>query len=123
MDWNEIIGYILTALGGGAVTQVINWKINKKKATVEVKASEVELMAQAMRDVYEPLVKRQETEINKQNERIRDLENQVEALKKERKEMQEDFETRIRDLVKMVQANSNYPARGANGQFVKSSDN
>ena len=130
MDWSEIIGYAATAVGGGGLVQLFNWRLNKKKAGIEVKASEVETMAAAMREVYEPLVERQQKEIDRQSEKITKLETQIEEMKKqhldelnaqraEREKMQEYFENRILELTKLVQSNSNYPPRGKDGKFTK----
>lgn len=119
MEVSELLGYVFTFVGGGGLAGLINWRINKRKANAEAKQSEVTVMAQAIREVYEPLVERQQKEIDEANGRIRDLEGQIEELKTERQTMQRDFEKRIQDLTKLIQATSNYPARGADGKFVK----
>ena len=32
MDFGEIMTYVGTAIGDGGLTQVVNWRINRKKA-------------------------------------------------------------------------------------------
>ena len=130
MEFSDIWGYVVAVISAGGITQLINWRINKRKANAETQSSEVEVIAQAMRDVYEPLVDRQQKEIDRQSDKIHNLEQQIEemkekheaeikTMKEENEKMQEEFENRIVTLTKLIQSNSNYPARGANGQFIK----
>ena len=40
----EIIGYVLTFVGGGGLAAIVNWRINRKKASVEVKVDEIQAL-------------------------------------------------------------------------------
>ena len=91
MDIAEILSYAVTAIGAGGVTQVVNWRLNKRKASAEVKSDEIDNMRKAMQDFYEPLVERQNT-------RIGELEKEVATLRSERVKMQEDYQRQISTL-------------------------
>ena len=52
METGEIIGYIVSVLAGGGVTQFINWRINKRKAKAEAKQSEIEVVSKLIDTVY-----------------------------------------------------------------------
>lgn len=95
MELGEIIGYAVSALGGGGVMSIINWQTNKRKAKAEVKSDEIENMRKAMEDFYTPLVK-------KQNERISELEDEVKTLRKERMQMEQTYQRQIVDLQRQI---------------------
>ena len=97
MEAGEIIGYALTALGGGGVTQFFNWRLNKRKDVASVKSDEIETMRKAMQDFYDPLVK-------KQNERIAELEQEVKDIRDEKRQMQAEYLKQIDSLQKDYQA-------------------
>lgn len=95
MELGEIIGYALSALGGGGVASIFNWRINKRKANAEVKTDELENLRKTMQDFYDPLVK-------KQNERITELESEVKVLREERREMELAYQKQIQILQKQI---------------------
>lgn len=95
MELGEIIGYAVSALGGGGVMSIINWQTNKRKAKAEVKSDEIENMRKAMEDFYTPLVK-------KQNERISELEDEVKTLRQERMQMEQTYQRQIVDLQRQI---------------------
>ena len=101
MDTGEIISYALTALGGGGVTQFLNWRLNKRKGTAEVKRDEIENIHRTVEDVYKPL-------IEQQNERIKELEAEVRGLRdqlaKERTEHQEAMSAMQKQIVEINKA-------------------
>ena len=126
MEIGEIVGYVITALSAGGITQIINWRINKRKAKAEAKQSEIEVIAQTVQTVYEPIIKHQ-------NERITELEREVKELRDEKRSLQTEYESKIDSLkeeystqiqsLKDILLNFNSSGkkynRGANGQFVK----
>ena len=79
MEIGEIITYIGTALGGGGLGWLVNWKWGRREKAASVKSDEIETMKKAMEDFYDPLVK-------KQNERIAELEDEVKTLRREKAE-------------------------------------
>lgn len=91
MEMSEIWGYILTAVGSGGITQIVNWRINKRKAKAEVQQSEIEVIAATVRTVYEPIIKQQ-------NDRIAELDKEVKDLRAEKRRMQEEYEKQIQGL-------------------------
>lgn len=101
MDTGEIISYALTALGGGGVTQFLNWRLNKRKGNAEVKRDEIENIHRTVEDVYKPI-------IEQQNERIKELEAEVRGLRdqlaKERTEHQEAMSAMQKQIVEINKA-------------------
>lgn len=101
MESGEIIGYVLTALSGGGVTQFVNWRIKKRKGNAEVKRDEIENIHRTVEDVYKPL-------IEQQNKRIKELEEEVhglrEQLAKERAEHQEAMSAMQKQIVEINKA-------------------
>lgn len=92
MEFGDMMSYVGVALGSGGLTQLLNWRINRKKGLAEAKTTEAEAsnteaeaknkeidnMRKAMEDFYTPLVKRQ-------NERIAELEAEVKQLREEKR--------------------------------------
>lgn len=98
MDWGELIGYVATALGAGGLTQIINWRIGKRKATAEVKSDEIDNMRKAMEDFYKPLLHHQDERIAAQNARIVELEAEVKTIRDEKRQMEISYQKQISDL-------------------------
>lgn len=95
MEFDQILGYVLSAAGGGGLTQLVNWRINRKKVKVEVQQSEIEVIAETVRSVYQPIIEQQNKTIEQQNSRISELDKEVQALRREKREMQDDYERKI----------------------------
>ena len=119
MEAGEIIGYIVSAVGGGGLTAIFNWRYNKKKNAADLKSDEIENMRKAMADFYEPLVERQ-------NHRIAELEKEVKTLRDERREMELSYQKQIADLQKQITEitralgiRANKQVRNELGQYVK----
>lgn len=98
MDWGELIGYVATALGAGGLTQIINWRIGKRKATAEVQSDEIDNMRKAMEDFYKPLLHHQDERIAAQNARIVELEAEVKTIRDEKRQMEISYQKQISDL-------------------------
>ena len=94
MEIGEIVGYIGTALGGGAVTQVVNWKLNKKKVKEEVKSDEIENIRKSI-DVYQTI-------IADQNKRISDLTEEVNTLRAQLRSERDEYQQQIQALQKQI---------------------
>lgn len=101
MEIGEILGYIGTAVGAGGITQLVNWRWSKRKTAANVKADEIETMRKAMEDFYKPLVEQQ-------NNRIHQLEGEVDALREqlsvERNEHRRQIEALQRQIVEITKA-------------------
>lgn len=91
MELGEILGYVVSAVAGGGLTGIVNWRINKKKAKAELKMSELEVISKTVETVYEPIIKQQ-------NERIAQLDTEVRELRAEKKQMQKEYETQISQI-------------------------
>lgn len=101
MEAGEIIGYVLTALGGGGVTQFFNWRINKRRGNAEVKRDEIENIHRTVEDVYKPLIEQQNLRIKELESEVRELRNQ---LAKERAEHQESIAAMQKQIVEINRA-------------------
>lgn len=119
MEASEIIPYILTALGGGGITQFFNWRANKKKVNSEAKAMEIENIKEIVDSVYQPL-------IAQQNARIKELETEVKALRDERDTMRVEhqkeiakLQKQILDITRALGLKATNHVRNARGQFTK----
>lgn len=98
MEWGEVMGYVATALGAGGLTQIINWRISKRKGIAEVKSDEIDNMRKAMEDFYKPLLNHQDERIAAQNARIAELENEVKTIREEKRQMELSYQKQITDL-------------------------
>ena len=125
MEFGDIWSYIVAAIGAGGITQLVNWRINKKKANIEVQSSELQLIAETVRTVYEPIIEQQNRTIEKNNERINALEAEVEKLREEKHTLQDQYqeqiqklEKRILEITRAVGLNTTKQVRDANGRFT-----
>lgn len=102
MEFGDIWSYIITIVGSGGITQLVNWRLNKRKNTAEVsaaeaeaKAAEIDNMRKAMQDFYEPLV-------NRQNTRIEELEKEIKDLRQDKREMELLYQKQIAQLQEQI---------------------
>lgn len=102
MEFGDIWSYIITFVGSSGITQLVNWRLNKRKNTAEVntaeaeaKAAEIENMRKAMQDFYEPLV-------NRQNTRIEELEKEIRDLRQDKREMELLYQKQIAQLQEQI---------------------
>lgn len=118
MEVSEIIGYIVTALGGGSAGWLVNWKWGRRKEAASAKSDEIETMKKAMEDFYDPLVK-------KQNARIAELEGEVKSLREqlayERNEHQKQIDAlqkQITEITRALGIKASKQIRNNKGQFT-----
>ena len=102
MEFGDIWSYIVTVLGSSGITQLVNWRLNKRKNVAEVsaaedeaKAAEIDNMRKAMQDFYEPLV-------NRQNTRIEELEKEIKELRQDKREMELLYQKQIAQLQEQI---------------------
>ena len=95
MELGEIITYIGTALGGGGLGWIVNWRWGRRKEAASVKSDEIETMKKAMEDFYDPLVK-------KQNQRIAELEKEVVTLREQLAYERTEHQAQIASLQKQI---------------------
>lgn len=63
MDFGEIMTYAATALGGGGIAGLLNWRWNKRKAVAETKQDEVEVVRKIIDEILQPTIERQKQEL------------------------------------------------------------
>ena len=95
MEMNDIIGYVITAVGGGGAGWLVNWKWGRRKEAASAKSDEIDNMRKAMEDFYDPLVK-------KQNARIAELEKEVNTLREQLTYERNEHQKQIADLQKQI---------------------
>lgn len=94
MDFGEIMTYVGTAIGAGGLTQVVNWRINRKKAKEEVKSDEIENIRKSI-DVYQTI-------ISDQNKRITELTQEVNTLREQLRIERNEHQKQIDGLQKQI---------------------
>ncbi len=109
---------LLGALGGGVLTQIANWGINRKKGKEEGKGMEIENIKRVVDEVYKPL-------IEQQNGRIKELETEVRTLREERARERDSYQKQIAtlqkqivDITRALGLKANEQLRNAKGQFI-----
>jgi small-conductance mechanosensitive channel len=95
MEIGEIITYIGTALGGGGLGWIVNWKWGRRKEAASAKSDEIDNMRKAMEEFYDPLVK-------KQNARIAELEKEVTTLREQLAYERTEHQAQIASLQKQI---------------------
>ena len=95
MEIGEIITYIGTALGGGGLGWIVNWKWGRRKEAAAARADEIDNMRKAMEEFYDPLVK-------KQNARIAELEKEVVTLREQLAYERTEHQAQIASLQKQI---------------------
>lgn len=94
MTAGEIIGYVITAIGAGGITQLANWKINRGKAKEEVKSDEIENIRKSV-EVYQTI-------IADQNKRIGELTEEVNTLREQLRVERDEHQRQIDSLQKQI---------------------
>ena len=118
MEIGEIITYIGTALGGGGLGWIVNWKWGRRKEAASAKSDEIDNRRKAMEEFYDPLVK-------KQNARIAELEGEVKTLRDqlayERTEHQKQIDAlqkQITEITRALGIKAARQVRNEKGQFT-----
>lgn len=108
MELGEIVNILCGAAGGGILTQVVNWRINKKKAAAEAKNAEAEASntaedarAKEIENVRKS-VEVYQTIIADQNKRISELTEEIQQIRRERAEMERTYQAQIATLQSQI---------------------
>ena len=113
MDFQEIITYALSALGGGGVVGIANWRINKRKAKAEVKADEIENLKNTIESIYQPIIDDLTRRVAEVEGEVRDVRAENEVLRKENAKLRAELaELRNRAMFRNTE-------RGTDGKFKK----
>ena len=121
MELGEIIGYIASAAGGGGITALFNWRYNKKKNAESLKSDELENIRNSL-GVYQTI-------IEDQNKRIRELTDEVNQLREDKRKMEVSYQhqlaamqKQITELYRAMGIRANKQVRNELGQFVKTEE-
>lgn len=120
MDFGEIMTYAATALGGGGIASVLNWRWNKRKAAAETKQDEIEVIRKTIEEVYKPTIDYQNDQIEKlrqtvtlQQAEITELRSKVEECADSRDECHKMVAT-LKDEIARLQR-----SRDQRGRYAK----
>ena len=80
MDVNEIINLAISALGGGGIVSLVNWKLHKRKEAAEVKQDEIEVIRKTIDDVYKPTIESLKGEVSELRDEVGHLRADVKRL-------------------------------------------
>ena len=130
MEFDGIWGYLVTMLGSGGIVELFNIRYNRKKNNESLKKDEIENLNAIVESVYKPT-------IDHLMKRVEELNQEVETLRNERKEIQEQHQKEIemikedcskkseilrRQIIELAGALNtkvDKPSRGRDGKFVK----
>ena len=82
MELTDIILAVSSAVGGGGIAQLLNWRLSKRKGAAEVKSSEIDNMGKAM-EFYRTLTEEQTKHIEALNQRISSQDEKISLQQKE----------------------------------------
>ena len=118
MELGEIIGYAVTALGGGGLGWIVNWKWGRRKEAASVKSDEIENMRKAMADFYDPLVERQNKRIAELEDEVKTLRNQLAYERTEHQKQIDGLQKQITELYRTLGIKTVKQVRNNKGQFT-----
>lgn len=101
MELGEIMGYVATALGGGGIASIFNWKINKSKVKEELKSDEIENIRKTV-EVYQTIISDLKKRNDEQNTKINELTQEVEQLRREKREAEIEHQRQIQNLQRQI---------------------
>ena len=82
MDFGEIMTYAATALGGGGIAGILNWRWNKRKAAAETKQDEIEVIRKTIEEVYKPTIDYQNQQIKELRETVALQQGEITELRR-----------------------------------------
>lgn len=113
MDITEIITYVASALGGGGIVGIANWRINKKKAKAELKADEIENLRKTIESIYQPI-------IDDLKKRVSEVEGEIQDVRAENAQLRKENAALRKEIAELrsgaLWRNTN---RGKDGKFAK----
>ena len=113
MTFEDIMTYILPAIGGGGLVGIANWRINKRKAKAEVKADEIENLKQTIESIYQPI-------IDDLKKRLSEVEGEIQDVRAENAQLRKENAAPRTEIAELrsgaLWRNTN---RGKDGKFAK----
>lgn len=130
MDIGEIISYALAALGGGGLSGLIYWRLNKRQKTAEVKKDEIDNINSIVENVYKPMIESLKERVDELDAEVRKLreereqiakehEAEIKAIKEDCVKKSENMRKQIIDLAAELGKKADKQSRAKNGQFKK----
>ena len=119
MEVGELFGYIISAVSGGGLMGIINWKINRKKAAVEVKVNEIEAIHQTVEQVYKPIIDQQNTRIRELEAEVKDLRDTLATERIEHQKQLSNLQKQIVEITRALGIKANKQVRDDKGRYVK----
>lgn len=115
MDFGDIWSYVGTVIVSGGVTQVVNWRINRKKSMAEAKNAEAEASntvedargkeienIRKSVEVYQTIITDLKARNDEQNERISELTQEVNTLRDQLRIERNEHQKQIDGLQKQI---------------------
>lgn len=112
MDFENIITLVGSAVGGGGIVQLINWRASKRKAKAEAKSDEIENLRKTIDAVYLPLIKQLKTELAEVKKEVKEVRDENDKLRDENDQLRRELDALKREC---VWRNTN---RGKDGKFA-----
>lgn len=130
MEFGEIIGYVLSALGGGGLSGFVFWRLNKRAKEAEVKNQEIENINDIVEKVYKPMIdtlNERVTELDAEVKQLREdrrttarrHDEEIAAIKKDCAEKSDLMKRQILELSAELAKKQDKQARAKNGQYAK----
>ena len=130
MEIGEIISYALAALGGGGLSGVVYWRLNKRQKKAEVKGDEIENLNAIVEKVYKPMIDSLKERVDELETKVRKLrdereqiakehESEIKAIKEDCTKKSESMKKQIIDLAAELGKKADKQDRAKNGQFKK----
>ena len=113
MDWGEIVSYLATAVGGGGIVSVLNWKLSKRKATAETKQEEIEVIRKTIDEVYKPTIESLNDQVKELREEVTTLRGEIKRIRAERDECHQTLTTLQEQVSRLVRS------RDSRGRYAK----
>ena len=101
MELGEIMNLAISALGGGGIVSLVNWRLHKRKEAAEVKQDEIEVIRKTIDDVYKPTIESLKGEVTELRDEVGHLRTDIKRLRAERDECHEalaEIRTRVDGL-------------------------
>ena len=115
MELGDIWSYVGTVIVSGGVTQVVNWRINRKKSMAEAKNAEAEASntvedargkeienIRKSVEVYQTIITDLKARNDEQNERISELTQEVNTLRDQLRIERNEHQKQIDGLQKQI---------------------
>ena len=110
MELGEIMNLAISALGGGGIVSLVNWRLHKRKEAAEVKQDEIEVIRKTIDDVYKPTLESLKGEVSELRDEVTHLRTDIKRLRAERDECHEAL-SEIRSQVEGLAAARPRPQR------------